>query len=126
MEILDTIEEKKAFILLNAIIFHYHGLDEKEEAILRKTSANNKADDELEWALKFISQDYLTAFERARDYLNEIVVKLDKTKRLYFIRTAWDANFEKGYITEMEATAMLQLARDWEVDADLIQIVQEA
>ncbi len=126
MEVLDTSEEKKAFILLNAIIFHYHGLDENEEAILRKTSADNDADLELEWALKFISKDYLTAYERARDYLNEVVKTLDKSKRLHFIKTAWDSNFEKGYITEMEATAMLQLARDWEVDSDLITTVHES
>lgn len=126
MEVLDTSDEKKAFILLNAIIFHYHGLDENEEAILRKTSSDNNADKELKWALKFISKDYLTAYERARDYLNDSVKTLDKSKRLHFIKTAWDSNFEKGYITEMEATAMLQLARDWEVDADLIAIVQEA
>jgi len=126
MNVLDTPEEKKSFILLNAIIFHYHGLDEEEEQILHEITAKNDAESELQWSLDFISQDYLTAFERARDYLNEIVKKLDKTKRLYFIRTAWDANFEKGYITEMEATAMLQLARDWEVDSDLIEIVQEA
>ena len=67
MEVLDNSEEKKAFILLNAIIFHYHGLDENEEAILRKTSADNDADEELEWALQFISKDYLTAYERARN-----------------------------------------------------------
>ena len=126
MNVLDTPEEKKSFILLNAIIFHYHGLDEEEEHILKKITSKNDAESELQWSLDFISQDYLTAFERARDYLNEIVTKLDKSKRLYFINEAWQANFEKGYITEMEATAMLQLARDWEVDRDLINLVQDA
>ena len=125
MEVLDSTEEKKAFILLNAIIFHYHGLDENEEAILRKTSADNDAEEELQWSLHFISKDYLTAYERARVYLNDAVKTLDKSKRLHFIKTAWDSNFEKGYITEMEATAMLQLARDWKVDTDLITTVGE-
>ena len=123
---LETSEEKKSFILLNAIIFHYHGLDEDEESLLRKISSKNDADNELKWSLDFISEDYLTAFDRARDFLNQIVNKMDKSKRLYFINEAWQANYEKGYITEMEATAMLQLAKDWEVDADLINMVREA
>jgi len=119
-------EEKRAFILLNAIIFHYHGLDEIEEKILLRLARENDADEELKWSYDFISEDYLTAFERARDYLKVQVNKLEKSKRIKFINDTWQANFEKGYITEMEATAMLKLARDWEVDSDLVHLVQEA
>jgi hypothetical protein len=35
----------------------------------------------------------------------------------------WEANNEKGYVTEMEATAMLKLARDWNVKDELIGLV---
>lgn len=126
MQALDTSEEKKAFVLVNAIIFHYHGFDEEEASILAGIADEHDAADELSWSLEFIAKDYLTAFERARDFLNEVTQKLDRTKRLFFINTAWQANFEKGYVTEMEATALLQLAKDWEVDADLIQLVQKA
>ena len=113
-------------MLLNSIIFHYHGLDEEEEQILRRISEELEAGNELDWAFDFISKDYLTAYDRARKHLKESMLKLDKTKRLDFINATWKANFEKGYITEMEATAMLKLARDWEVDEDLIQVVQQA
>ena len=126
MEYIGNRQEKRAFILLNAIIFHYHGLDEKEEKILLQIAEENDAEEELKWSYEFISEDYLTAFERARDYLKDEVNKLEKTKRLHFINHAWQANFEKGYITEMEATAMLKLARDWEVDSELVGLVQEA
>ena len=126
MEYFANREEKRAFILLNAIIFHYHGLDENEEKILLQIAQKNDVEEELRWSYDFISEDYLTAFERARDYLNAEVNKLEKTKRLHFINQAWQANFEKGYITEMEATAMLKLARDWEVESDLLGVVQEA
>jgi hypothetical protein len=119
-----TSEAKKAYMLLNSIIFHYHGLDEEEELILRRIADEANAGQELQWAFDFISKDYLTAYERARVFLKSAMLKLDKSKRLDFINNTWNANFEKGYITEMEATAMLKLARDWEVDEDLIQIVQ--
>ena len=117
-----TSEEKMAFMLLNSIIFHYHGLDEEEEQILKRISEQLSANEELNWAFDFISKDYLTAYERARTHLKEVMLKLDKSKRLDFINSTWNANFEKGYITEMEATAMLKLARDWEVDEDLISL----
>jgi len=48
-------EEKRAFILLNAIIFHYHGLDENEEKILLRMAKENDADDELKWCGRTIS-----------------------------------------------------------------------
>ena len=126
MDNLANQEEKRAFILLNAIIFHYHGLDENEEKILLQIAKDYQAEPELLWAYDFISKDYLNAFERARTYLNKAVKKLEKNKRLDFINFTWQANLEKGYITEMEATAMLKLARDWEVDKDLIGLVQQA
>ncbi|MCB0494893.1 MAG: hypothetical protein KDC79_02045 [Cyclobacteriaceae bacterium] len=121
----ETSEDLKCYMLLVAIIFHYHGLDEEEEAILNKKATENGAYEELNWAYEFIAEDYITAFDRAREYLKEKTEKLDKAKRLKYISDAWFANGEKGYITEMEATAMLKLARDWEVDRELVQMVQQ-
>jgi len=37
----------------------------------------------------------------------------------------WKANNKKGYITEMEATAMLKLAKDWQVENELIEMVKK-
>ena len=119
-----SIEEKKSFILLKAIIFHYHGLDEEEEELLNKTAEEMDALQELNWAYDFIASDYISAFERAREFLREVMTKVEKSKRLRYINLTWRANSEKGYITEMEATAMLKIAKDWEVDTELIELVQ--
>ena len=35
----------------------------------------------------------------------------------------WQAHNLKGYVTEMEATAMLKLAKDWNVQKELIELV---
>ncbi len=121
----ETSEDLKCYMLLVAIIFHYHGLDEDEKVILDKKASDKKAFDELNWAYEFIAEDYMTAFDRARTYLKNSVDKLDKSKRLKYINDTWIANGEKGYITEMEATAMLKLAKDWEVDKELVQMVQQ-
>lgn len=120
---MDSPEEKKVFMLLKSVIFHYHGLDEAEKGELEKTSMDLNAHAEYQWALEFISQDYITAFDRARDYLNLIIGDYPKKKRVQLITMVWEANNQKGYVTEMEATAMLRLARDWNVKEELIGLV---
>lgn len=116
-------EEKKVYMLVKAVIFHYHGLDEIEKQDLENTSQRLDAAVALEWALDFISKDYLSAFDRARTYLNEIIGDYPKDKRIELINMVWEANNLKGFITEMEATAMLKLAKDWGVERELTSLV---
>ena len=118
-----SIEEKKVYMLLKSVIFHYHGLDEAEKGELEKTCKELDAQAEYQWALDFIAQDYITAFERARGYLNDIIGDYPKNQRIELITMVWEANNRKGYVTEMEATAMLRLARDWNVKEELIGLV---
>ncbi len=117
-------EEKKAFMLLKALIFHYHGLDEDEEKILKETANDLDAHQELTWANAFISQDYISAFERSREFLNKVIGRLEKQKRVDHLIAVWEDNNKKGYLTEMEATAMLTLARDWSVEKELLKKVK--
>jgi len=119
-----NLEEKKAFMLLKALIFHYHGLDEDEELILKQTADEIDSHKELTWAKAFIAQDYISAFERSREFLNKVMGKLEKQKRIDYLITVWEDNNKKGYLTEMEATAMLNLARDWDVEKDLLKKVR--
>lgn len=116
-------EEKKVYMLLKSVIFHYHGLDDIEKKDLDQTSEYLDAADEYKWAIDYIAQDYVTAFERARDYLNSIICDYSKDKRIELINMVWKANNLKGYVTEMEATAMLKLAKDWNVQKELIALV---
>jgi uncharacterized tellurite resistance protein B-like protein len=118
-----TLEEKKVYMLLKSVIFHYHGLDESEKNDLDKTANELSAQDEYKWAMSFISQDYVTAFDRASDYLNNIITDYPKDKRIELINMVWQANNLKGYVTELEATAMLRLAKDWNVQKELVQLV---
>ena len=118
-------EEKKAFMLLKSLILHYHGLDEEEEEILEETANDLNAHEELEWANSFISEDYLSAFERSREYLNKIIGPLDHDKKLSYIVAVWEDNNKKGYLTEMEATGMLNLAKDWSIEKSLLDAVKQ-
>jgi len=115
--------EKKVYMLLKTVIFHYHGLDEQEKKDLLKTADELEAEEEYKWALDFVAQDYITAFDRARSYLNDIIGDYQKDKRIELINMVWQANNLKGYVTEMEATAMLKLAKDWNVQRELIALV---
>jgi hypothetical protein len=123
MEQVISSEEKKVYMLLKSVIFYYHGLDEQEKRELDKTSDELKAGEEYKWAINYIAEDYVTAFDRARDYLNNIIGDYPKNKRIDLINMVWRANNLKGYVTEMEATAMLKLAKDWNVQKEFIQLV---
>lgn len=118
-----TQEQKRVQILLKAVIYHYHGLDELERNDLEATAEKLDAKPELKWALDFIGTDYITSFDRARIFLNEIIGDYEKEKRIELIQMVWQANNLKGYVTEMEATAMLKLAKDWSVEKELIELV---
>ncbi len=110
-------------MLLKSVIFSYHGLDEDEKQDLEETASKLEATEELKWALNFIAEDYITAFDRARAYLNDIIGDYPKNERINLINMVWEANNHKGYVTEMEATAMLKLAKDWNVEKELIALV---
>lgn len=120
-----TSEEKKAYLLLKSVIFHYHGLDEDEKANLEETATELDGRKELDWANDFIAKDYFNSFERAREYLNDVVGDYSKEKRVMYIDMVWQANNLKGFVTELEATAMLKLARDWNVEGELIELVKK-
>lgn len=118
-----TVEEKQVYMLLKSVIFSYHGLDENEKVDLENTAAKLNATNELKWALSFIAEDFITAFDRARTYLNDIIGDYPKAERINLINMVWEANNLKGYVTEMEATAMLKLAKDWNVEKELVALV---
>ena len=118
-------KEKKAYMLLKSVIFHYHGLDEDEVANLQESADEFNAHQELQWAEEFIASDHLSSFDRARKYLKKIMGSFAKKKRINYIYLVWKANLLKGYITEMEATAMLKFAKDWGVQDELIDLVKQ-
>lgn len=68
IEIYDS-EQKKLFLLLEALVFHYHDLDKFEIELLNETAKNLDAYQELDWAINFIKKDRSTSFERVREYL---------------------------------------------------------
>jgi hypothetical protein len=118
-----TSEEKRVYLLLKASIYYFHGLDPEEKADLEKAAAKLEASEELRWATEFIEKDQLTSFERARAFLTDIVGDYPKNRRVELIAMVWDSNSLKGYVTEMEATAMVKLARDWKVEPELVALV---
>ena len=116
---------KKGIVLLKALIFHYHGLDEDEKLLLEEFVKRIDAEPELQWAYSFISSDYLSAFERSREFLLKIFSDLPESKRLEYLLDTWEDNHKKGYVTEMETTAMLNLAKDWAVEKKFLTTINQ-
>lgn len=118
-----TSDEKRVYLLLKAVIFHYHGLDAEEAVDLEAAAKRLDGAEELKWANEFIEKDQVTSFDRARAYLNDIIRDYTREKRVMLIQMVWESNNLKGYVTEMEATAMIRLARDWNVEEALVDLV---
>ncbi len=111
-------------MLLKSLIFHYHGLDEEEQELLEAAAKRISSLEELKWANDFIADDYLSAFERSREFLSKVFNKMPEKERLDHLIEIWDENYEKGYVTEMETTAMLNLAKDWDVEMEFMKTVR--
>jgi uncharacterized tellurite resistance protein B-like protein len=120
-----TTEQKKAFILLKTVIFNYHGLDEEEKLILHKTAIEMGAQEELIWAYAFVNEDINTFFERARSFFKTTIGSYDHDTKLSYLNMVWEATNSKGYISEMEATAMLKFAKDWGIQKDLLLLIRK-
>ncbi|MCR9249690.1 MAG: hypothetical protein NXI20_04670 [bacterium] len=116
-------ELKKATLLLHSLIFHYHGLDDEETVLLEATASKLNGMEELKWANAFIAEDYISAFERARGFLKKTIGVLEMEERLSQLVAIWNDNYDKGYVTEMETTAMLHLAKDWEIEKEFMKEV---
>ena len=115
---------KKAVMLLRSLIFHYHGLDREERSILDHAAKKLNATDELSWANDFIAEDYLSAFDRAREFLSKIFLKMNENERIRYLLEVWEENYQKGYVTEMETTAILTLSKDWHVEKRFLEQVK--
>ena len=114
-------ELKKAIMLLKSLIFHYHGLDDEEMVLLDKAADRYAAHEALLWANNFIAQDYLSAFERSEGFLLKVFSKLTEADQIKHLMEVWEENHKKGYVTEMETTAMLKLAKDWQIEMLFLQ-----
>jgi len=121
---MDTIT-KKALLLLKSLIFHYHGLDHEEREMLEETASKLQAKEEMDWANKFIAEDYLSAFERSREFLSKIFSQMKESDRIKYLIEVWEETHKKGYVTEMETTAILTLSKDWQVEKAFLEEVKD-
>lgn len=119
-----TSDQKKSLLLLNSVIFNYHGFDEEEQKILEAIAVEANASEELSWVNEFIQEDLATFFERSREYFKTTIALYDKETKLSYLAKVWNATNKKGHITEMEAMGILKLAKDWGVQRDFLNEVR--
>jgi hypothetical protein len=120
-----TAEQKKALLLLKFIIFNYHGLDVEEKKILEKDAQDIDGKNDLEWVKEFVEKDESTSFERARKYFSQTIATYDVDTKVSYLNIVWESTRTKGYISEMEATAILKLAKDWAVQKELLKLIRK-
>lgn len=120
-----TSEQKKAFLLLKLVIFNYHGLDDDEKKILEETSIKIDGQEELKWAYEFLGDDFYANLDLARDFFSKTIGTYEQETKLSYLNMVWDATKSKGYISEMEATGILKMAKDWGVQKELLALIRK-
>lgn len=120
-----TSEQKKAFLLLKLVVFNYHGLDDDEKKILEETSVKIEGEEELKWAYEFLGDDFYANLDEARDFFNKTIGTYEQETKLSYLNMVWDATKSKGYISEMEATGILKMAKDWGVQKELLALIRK-
>jgi anion-transporting ArsA/GET3 family ATPase len=120
-----SVEEKKTFLLLLVIIFNYHGLSDVEQQILKETATAIDAQEELEWVKAFSKPSIDETYDKIKQYINHNIKDSSDEKKLISLTQVWDANMQKGYISEMEATAMLMLSKEWKIQKEFILHIRE-
>lgn len=120
-----TSEQKKAFLLLKLVIFNYHGLNDDEKRILEETAIKIDGIEELKWAYDLLGPDIFINLDKAREFFNSTIATYDKETKISYLNMVWESTKVKGYISEMEATGMLKLARDWGVQKELIALIRK-
>jgi hypothetical protein len=120
-----TSEHKKSLLLLNSVIFNYHGFDKEEQIILENLARELDAFEEFSWVKQFVQQDVSTLFVRASEFFKNTINNYDKNTKISYLNRVWEATNKKGHITEMEAMAILKLARDWGVQKEFLGLVRK-
>lgn len=117
-------EHKKALLLIKAIIFYYHKLNQEEVDLLEQTAKELDAAEELAWTYEFINSDFPTSTSRARNYLKENLQESSKEEKFEILKSVWNDNQKKGYISEIEAVTMLKISKDWGLESQLISLAR--
>lgn len=126
-----TQEEKEALLLLEYVIFRYHGFDENERKRLESDANQLNAQKELERVYRFVDdlleknqQSEVSVFEAALQRIHDVFSTHTEDRRLSYVIQVWNANKSKGYVTEIEAIAMLKVAKALGVQRGFVEYVR--
>ena len=50
---------------------------------------------------------------------------MGSTDRIKHLMEVWEETHKKGYVTEMETTAILTLSKDWQVEKEFLEEVKD-
>ena len=114
---MDT-EEKKIILLLRAVLFHYQGLGDKGEVLLRRKAKEIQAEEELKWVLASVEKS--PSSSRSCKQLQKLARGLSSEHLLTHLYESWEEGMKKGYLSNSEALWILKVAKVWGIEKDLL------
>ncbi len=122
----DSVQYKKDFFLLCAVVMSWNYLDSEDRALLYEEAANRNAKAELAWTIGFVEKIPETAYERARAWLKVTLGDYPADLQRRCFHDVWQFNQRKGYVTEMEAVSFLRLAQDFDLEQEMARAVRRS
>ena len=99
-------------------------MEESEKSLLLSYCKEFKGKSEFNWADKFVKSDILTAFKRSRTSVSQLLQSENADDRIDVLSEVWEVTKTKGFITQMEASFLLGVSRDWNLESELIAMVK--
>jgi hypothetical protein len=111
------------YFLLKLVVFYYPRPDEEEMDQLRDKASAWKADEDRRWAIDFVDQEPATAFQRTGEFISGLFTGKSQLEREAFLEDIWSVDIARGYVTEMQAMALLKMAQAWGLQDKLLKLL---
>ena len=117
--------EKKALLLIKAILCYHHGIQEEDHIQLSQQAEDINGQKEFKWAIDFIEKDTLSANKRGKKMLKKLGADISSANRLKYIADSWKEGMKKGYLTNIEVDWLLEVASLWKLEKKLLKEVDD-
>ena len=118
-------QEKKVLFLLLLLTFHQDQMDEEEIIELHRLVEVHQGQEAIAWATSFLSLHHHHHYQKVTRFIFEQSHMMNQETKLNLLHAVWMANLNKGYISEIEATLLLNCSKNWGVQKDFVLLVKE-
>ena len=108
-------------LLLITMSLPGHLFTSQDQKSLETVLPKDKIKEHLDWLRDFIKQDKIYAYERILKYLNDNMNYLNQKTLLKLLIEVANFQKQKGFMKEIEFYPIMEVAKIWKLEHQLIQ-----